>query len=180
MDPIGWLEDNERYFSREMNGYDRAPVGPYLSTLPLIDRDGKMMDMGSGNGMLLKFLMTFSNHSLVPFGVDINEKAIEQAKKEVLPEFGENFEIGDVVNYHFPEGKYDVILANPFYAKPDMGGFTDRCLDNLNPGGRLLFRIHDDVLRYNEVERLDEMPGFKDKGMSVSEGYGLSFCVFDR
>ena len=156
-----WLEDNEKYFSKEMNGYSRAPIGPYLSTLPLIDRDGRAMDLGSGNGMLLKFLMTFSNHNLIPYGIDLNEEAIGQAVNEILPDFAGNFEIGDIVDYQFPKGKFDIIITNPFYSKPNMEEFTERCLDNVNPKGRLIYRIHSEVLVNNNVERLDNIPDFK-------------------
>jgi len=84
MDAVKWLENHRNFFSPEMNGYSNVPIGPYLSTLPLIDGNGKIIDSGCGNGMLLKFLIEFSGHSLIPFGIDLNEKAIAQASKEIL------------------------------------------------------------------------------------------------
>ena len=180
MDAIRWLEQNRQYFSREMNGYKDIPIGPYLSTLPLIDRDGKVMDLGSGNGMLLKFLMDFSGHNLNPFGVDINGLAIQQATQEVLPGFAEQFYIEDVNSHKFQDGPFSIIITNPFYSKPNMREFTERCLDNLCSGGRLLYRIHNDVLEAYNINSLEKLPDFKNLGMRVSNGYGLSFCTFDK
>ncbi|MBL7206686.1 MAG: class I SAM-dependent methyltransferase [Candidatus Aenigmarchaeota archaeon] len=78
-----WYEEQRKYFSIEMNGYRNPPELQYASILPLIDRDGKVLDAGCGNGMLLKFLMEFSGHNIVPFGIDTWDEAIEQAKTEV-------------------------------------------------------------------------------------------------
>ncbi len=165
-----------------MNGYSVPPLGPYLSTLPLVDRDGEIMDLGSGNGMLLKFLSLFSHHTLTPFGIDLNADAIEQAKTVVLPDYADNFQVRDVINfiYDSPQRTYDLLVGNPFYAKPHLRDFTESCLQHLNPKGRLIYRIHDDVLARNRVDRLEDIPAFADLGMRISQGYGVSFCVFDR
>lgn len=180
MDPIQWLEKNEKHFSVEMNGYRSPPIGPYLSTLPLIDKDGKTMDLGSGNGMLLKFLMLFSSHQLNPYGIDLNEVAIKEAKHNILPEFSKQFSVENVINHEFSDGPYSIIIANPFYSNPNMRQFTEKCLDNLEKKGRLLYRVHDDVLKHNKVNKLEDLSDFKNLGMKVSQGYGLSFCIFDR
>lgn len=178
--PFQWLVDNSGYFSRELNGYTRPPIGPYLSTLPLIDRDGKIIDFGSGNGMLLKFLMLFSKHKLEPFGIDVNPQAIKQAAEEVLPGYANNFCVEDVNLYNFKESPFDIIITNPFYAHKKMREFTEKCLYHLNHGGRLIYRIHDDVLSAHKIDRLEELPEFHNLGMRVSNGDGLMFCVFDK
>jgi predicted RNA methylase len=180
MDPITWLKENERFFSTEMNGYSAPPIGPYLSTLPLIDRDGKILDLGAGNAMLLKFLIKFSGHELSPFGIDIIPQAISQAKEKIFPDYSPlRFYVDDVNTHKFSEGPHNIIISNPFYAK-NMREFTEKCLDNLHNNGRLIYRIHDDVLYYNKVNKLDDLPDFKNLGMKVSRGQGLSFCVFDK
>ncbi len=177
---IDWLNAHKQYFSSELNGYSHPPIGPYLSTLPLIDRDGKIIDLGSGNGMLLKFLMKFSGHELSPFGIDINSRAIMQAKKEIFPEYSPlRFSVEDVNTYKFSKGPYNIIISNPFYS-PNMRKFTETCLDNLTQGGKLIYRIHNDVIHHNNIKNLDDIPDLKNLGMKVSNGCGLSFCVFDR
>lgn len=180
MDAIKWLEENEKHFSIDMNGYSSPPIRQYISTLPLIDRDGKTMDLGSGNAMLLKFLMHFSNHQLIPYGIDLNEHAIKEAKQKVLPEFAEQFSIENVINHNFSNGPYSIIISNPFYSSPQMRRFTEKCLDNLDKGGRLIYRIHDDVLSHNKINKLEDLSDFKNLGMKVSRGYDLSFCTFDK
>lgn len=180
MEPHDWLYHHEKFFSTDLNGYSRPPIGPYLSTLPLIDRDGKIMDLGCGNGMLLKFLQRFSGHQLVPFGIDHKELPIVQARTEVLPEHVANFQVADVNDYRFEEGPFDLIISNPVYAGSRMRQFTEHCLAHLSPGGRLIYRLHDDVVRANNLSRPQEHPAFQDLGMRVSQGAGLLFCVFDR
>lgn len=179
MRQVQWLSINKKFFSTEMNGYSEPPLGPYISTLPLIDRDGKILDLGCGNGMLLQFLLEFSQHKLTPYGVDHTFKAVTQASTEILPEFKNNFEHGDVNNYNFRKGPFDIIIANPFYSN-NKKEFTDKCLSNLYHDGRLIYRIHNDVLRDNNIKNLEELPEFQNRGMRVSQGDGLSFCVFEK
>ena len=151
-DPMEWLRDNRRHFSREMNGYSDIPIKAYFSTLPLIDRDGHVADLGCGNGMLLKFIMNFSGHLLVPYGIDVNEKAVREAKEAILPaDYADNFRVCDVMDYDFREGPFEIIISNPLYAcqkgkKPRIMEFTEACLGSLSPGGRLIYRVHRDGL----------------------------------
>jgi len=180
MDAVKWLENHRNFFSPEMNGYSNVPIGPYLSTLPLIDGNGKIIDSGCGNGMLLKFLIEFSGHSLIPFGIDLNEKAIAQASKEILSDYADNFLVEDVKTYDFNEGPFDFIITNPFYAKPKMREFTEKCLKNLKVGGRLIYRVHDDVLKRNMINDLGELPDFEGLGMKTIQGRGLIFGIFEK
>ena len=83
--------------------------------------------------MLCLFLMEFSNHNLIPYGIDVNEKSIERAK-ELLPEFKSNFIVKNVNDYDFSEGPFDIIITNPFYARDTIDNFLTKCLSGLNPG----------------------------------------------
>lgn len=180
MDPVQWLESKKQYFSQEMNGYPRPPRGPYISTLPLIDRDGKIMDLGCGNGMLLAFLMKFSGHELEPYGIDCKPKPIGQARGEILPEYERNFRVAHISEYDYAEGPFDIIIANPFHVDLGIDAFTQRCLSHLIQGGRLVYRIHDDVLRGNKIKTVQEVGGWQFMNMRVSRGEGLELCVFDK
>jgi len=53
---------------------------------------GSVLDLGCGNGVLLKKIC--SNNQLVPYGVDIRESCLDHAR-ELLPGFSENFIDGD-------------------------------------------------------------------------------------
>ena len=175
-----WFKKNERFFSTEMNGYNYMPIDSYLFTLFFINRNGKVMDLGCGNGILLKFLMTFSSHSLIPFGVDLNKKAIRQAKEVLLPRYKDNFTVDNVKDYDFRNGPFDFIIANPFYSRPNMRNFTKKCLKNLNDDGRLIFRIHNDVLKRYKISSLKEIRDFKFLGMKTFKFYDLEIAVLDK
>lgn len=180
MEIIFWLDKNRQYFSKELNGYVNPPSGPYLSILPLIDRGGKILELGSGNGMLLKFLMKFSGHKITPFGIDKKKKVINRAKTEILPNYKDNFTVSDVMDYDFENGSFDIIITNPFYAKPNMRGFTKKCLENLNTSGRLIYAVPNDVLKSNCMIGLNDVKDFKGLNMRISKGFDLSFGIFDK
>jgi len=153
-------------------------LGPYISTLPLIDRDGKIIDLGCGNGMLIKFIMEFSGHTFIPYGIDIEHKPIKHAKI-IHHEYAHNFRAYDINNYDFSEGPFDIIISSPSYA-PNMRKYTYTCVENLAEKGRLIYRMHDDVIRKLNLHKLDELEDFEGLNMRISKGDGLVFCIFDR
>jgi SAM-dependent methyltransferase len=179
-DPMNWLLENEKYFSVELNGYRKPPIGPYLTTLPLVDRDGKILDLGMGNAMLLKFLSKFSDHKLIPYGVEIKLKPLEQAIQEILPQYSVNFLLGDVNEYDFREGPFDIIITNPFYAHPNLRAFTENCFEHLSSDGRIIYRIHDDVLEHFGIKSLSELRDFDGFNMKTSVGQGLVYGIIDK
>lgn len=177
--PIDWLKNNAQYFSPEMNGYSGPPIGQYLSTLPLIDRNGKIIDLGCGNGMLLKFLIEFSSKSLECYGVDINEKAIKEAKI-LLPIFQSNFIVDDVRKVELGKKPYDIIITNPFYAHPNLADYVYKCINGLTDAGKLIFRVHDDVLKKNNIKSILEIELFRKLGLITSRGSGLEIGILDK
>ncbi len=180
MDPITWLKENKRFFSAEMNGHNSVPFNSYLFALPLIDRPGKVIDLGCGNGMFLKFLTLFSGHRLEPFGVDSNYSAVEEAKERVLPAHKKNFCFGDVNEYDFSRGPFDIIIADPFYAKGRFSEFKKACLDNLSSDGRLIFRIYHPSLKDKNLNIDRVLPAAHIPGMRFSRAPGAIFGVFDK
>lgn len=179
-DQITWFKSNKHRFSIELNGYDNSPIGPYIGTLALIDRSGKILDIGAGNGMQLKFLTTFSYHNLIPYGVEINAKAFNQSINEILPEYSKNFKLIDIKDYDFKEGPFDIILVdNPLIAYPtyDIVEFTKICMKHLSAMGKIIYKIHADALRkYN----ITDLSVFQNLGMQISSGQKLIFCVLTR
>ena len=184
--PEKWLVERKNYFSMDMNGYDKPPSYSYMPTLHHINRNGKIMDLGCGNGMLLKFLIKFSGKQLEPFGIDHNEECIYQAVSEVLPEYAQNFRICDIINYYFLENSFDIIIANPFhtYTKYSIAEFTKQCIESLNYSGRLIYRIHDDVLENINIETIEDIEDFsrfiKNSEMKAYHYQGITICTADK
>ena len=107
---INWFKTNKDHFTINMNGFAKPPILSYLSLLPLIDKSGSILDIGSGNCMLLKFIMEFSEHNIIPYGIDTNPEAIKYAVEEVLPEFSDNFLIDSIDSFHSEKFKFDIII----------------------------------------------------------------------
>lgn len=55
-----------------------------------IHKDGTILDIGCANGFLLRSFQEWSGHALTPYGLDLNESFIEQAKL-LFPEHKDHF-----------------------------------------------------------------------------------------
>src|SRR4051794_20732491 len=80
-----------------------------------IDHDGSVLDVGCANGFFLRSLQEWSGYSLVPYGIDIEEPLIVQAKN-LFPEYKNNFCVLDVrsiknIGQCMPK-RYDFIFWN--------------------------------------------------------------------
>jgi SAM-dependent methyltransferase len=65
-----------------------------------IDKGGSILDIGCANGFLLRSFQEWSGHALTPYGLDLNESFIDQAKN-LFPQYKENFLQFDILE--FPE-----------------------------------------------------------------------------
>lgn len=82
----------------------------------LIDHDGSILDIGCANGFFLKSLQEWSGCQLVPYGIDIEQQLVSQARA-LFPQHQDNFKELSVINIHelSPLGlpdKYDFIFWN--------------------------------------------------------------------
>jgi tRNA1(Val) A37 N6-methylase TrmN6 len=163
------------------NGYFSCPSDIYAGFLPFIRRSGQILELGCGNGMLLRYLCEHSNHQLIPFGVDIDPRAIKTARTTILPEFAGNFCVGDV-RAHEDERKFDVVLTNPIFANPhfhrqhdgeslllcsdgSMRRYIERC--------RSLLQRDGDLILYSYEEEHHRIPNFAN--VFALETAGLQF-----
>lgn len=55
-----------------------------------ITREGSFLDVGCGNGFLLRCLQEWSEFSIIPYGIDINEDFLSQVQ-DVFPSSQDNF-----------------------------------------------------------------------------------------
>ncbi len=101
------------------NGFKEYPQEIYDIFLNLIDGDGKIIDLGCGNGLLLKHIIENSKYKLIPYGVDFIEESITQAKKLIFPEYSDNFIVANISEVKLKERYYDFILFDPTHVHID-------------------------------------------------------------
>lgn len=123
--------------------------------MSLIDHDGKVIDLGCGNGLLLRHIVTRSKYKVIPYGVDFIEESIYQARERILPEYYDNFIIGNIVNVDLGVDNYDFILIDPYDIHPDdLEEVINRVVKACRPGGKVIFYTYRDVLRILRIINL--------------------------
>jgi hypothetical protein len=139
---------------------------PILKTanLVLAENSGMVLDLGCGNGALLKKLVE-ANPSLVPFGIDSDSARIAHAR-ELLPRLGDNFVAGNLFDLEsvWPEGRtYALALVMPgrllevapAQAAALRARLRDRC-DRI-----LIYAYGDWLTRHGDLKGLAAAAGFK-------------------
>ena len=160
--PEDWFTARAPLFSQ--NGYRALPRSIYQAFLQVVDRPGSILELGCGNGLLLRFLHDHSPHALDCCGIDINPEAIRTAHTQVFPQRTHAFVVGDVRTCELPPGQHTLLLANPLYADPGyyeqqsgqiqrlygdgfIARYLQRCRDALAKGGRLILFSYAEQLR---------------------------------
>ncbi len=129
------------------NGFKEYPADIYDLFLSLIDRNGRVLDLGCGNGLMLKHLVTRSRYKLVPYGVDFIEESIRQAREKILPEYAENFKVANIADVELEEKFYDFIFFDPYSVHPDdLEPVVEKLLRACRPRGKVIFYTYRDVL----------------------------------
>lgn len=82
----------------------------------MTDKGGKVIDIGCDNCMLLKFICEFSGYKIETLGIDWNIKAIDSAKRNVLPKVSKNFIINDIDSCLQLKNRFNLIICNPFHS----------------------------------------------------------------
>lgn len=130
------------------NGFDVYPDEIYDLFLSLVNRDGRVVDLGCGNGLMLRHLVTKSQYKLVPYGVDFIKESIKQAKEVVIPEYAENFKVGNIVDIDLSANFFDFIFFDPYDVHPDdLQPMIYKILTACKPGGEIIFYTYADVLK---------------------------------
>jgi len=142
-----WKENDGSDIFRP-NGFSEYPHEVYDVFLGLIDHDGRVIDLGCGNCLMLRHLTTRSEHKLIPYGVDLIEESIKQAKEVILPMYAENFIVANIVDIDLGVNFFDFIFFDPYHVhSDDMEGMIDKLLKACKPGGRIVFYTYTDVLK---------------------------------
>ncbi|MEB3779526.1 MAG: class I SAM-dependent methyltransferase [Desulfurococcales archaeon] len=137
------------------NGFREYPHDIYNTFLRLIDGDGKIIDLGCGNGLLLKHIVTRSRYNLIPYGIDFIEESIKQAKELIFPEYHDNFSVANIADVDLGESLYDFILFDPTHVHVDDHlRVLDKVLKACRPGGKVIFYIYKDMLRILKIAKI--------------------------
>lgn len=90
---LKWYYADNGFPSLEVMEVSHAPVVK-LATATLSQAGGNVLDLGCGNGMLLKRICE-SNHNVIPWGVDRSIDRIDHARL-LNPRFADNFVLADI------------------------------------------------------------------------------------
>jgi len=105
--------------------------------IPYLPDGGKILDLGCGNGRLLKVIQS-AGKKYEYLGVDFSDKLLEQAR-QLFPD--EHFEQADMARLNFPENSFDVICLIASFHHLDNKKEREDLLNNiyrwLKPGGVL-------------------------------------------
>lgn len=142
-----YWRDNDGSDILKPNGFDEYPCEIYNQLMKPIDRDGSVLDLGCGNGLFLKHIMKYSGYRITPYGIDFIEESIRQARELILPEYAENFRVGNIAYIELEESRYDYIYfdpysVHPYHLKPVLNKIIKAC----KPGGKIIFYTYRDVL----------------------------------
>lgn len=137
-----------------------------------IHKDGSFLDLGSGNGFLIRCLQEWSGCSLVPYGVDINSDYIQKAK-QLFPEYEQNFVVFDsrdidMLSDYLPV-QYDFIFHSSnwstFPPKRRHVELLDTMIEYVKPGGRLIVGSYSE----EKTDNLNAIEGLKELGARFDE-----------
>jgi SAM-dependent methyltransferase len=131
-----------------------------------INRDGTILDIGCGSGFLLKCLLEWSDHRLIPYGIDNNPKRIELAKM-LLPKYTNNIveekvESLDLVGKGLPKTfdfVYWNVWSNYAFQEESMLQAFKLIVGCVADGGRLImgFYPNNKEERVYDLKKLDRL-----------------------
>jgi SAM-dependent methyltransferase len=118
---------------------ERGQALAYLPFLEVIMKPGTVLDLGCGNGMLLRFLRRNCPCDLTPHGVDFLPESIREARQQVLPDFAGNLRVGNVTDVDLPPASFTFVITSVDYvATGERRAYVTRCYEAVAPGGRLI------------------------------------------
>ncbi len=95
----------------------------------------KVLDIGCADGHILNWFRKVRTHDVETYGVDLNEAAIEKARKQGHTVYAGRFEEVDI-----PEATFDFVWASHIIEHvPDPKAFTEKVYQLLKPGGIFWF-----------------------------------------
>lgn len=139
----GGIIITQNYFNSIAKEWDKHPregenfIGKALSLLPDFD-DPYILDIGTGTGVLIPYLIDEYGDSVSIVALDYAEKMIEIARGKYGDYQNIDFVVDDFYDYQFSHS-FDIIIGySVFPHLPDKEKVLQKMREGLNAGGRLL------------------------------------------
>jgi len=175
-----WENNNGNNFCRP-NGFDKLPENIYQVFAKEIDKNGKILDLGCGNGLMLKYLMRTSGYKLIPFGVDFTKLSIKQAKEILHFQHSANFVTANVVDYSFEKGPFDFIFTALHHIfHNDRKKYLEKLIKNCKKGGKIIFYEYTDVLMAENYLWVGQFPELKNWKLIRKDYSGVSLAIWKK
>lgn len=137
------VESNRNFFNNKAEEWDNIVHHDpgkiqYLLNLLGPGKGEAILDVGTGTGVILPYLVDLTAGQGRITAIDLAEKMIQQAQKK-YGRYPIEFISGDVTFYPLPEKSYDAIICYSVFPHfVDPGLTVKRLAALLKPGGRLL------------------------------------------
>lgn len=136
-------EENRSFFNSRANLWDQTVIHnprriESLIKLLEIKKGDAVLDVGTGTGVLIPYLLMAAGNDCRITAIDLAENMIEVARAKFSGDEVE-FICGDVADYPLPANFFDIVVCYSVFPHfVDPAGVLARLADLLKPGGRLL------------------------------------------
>lgn len=158
-----WYALDNGFETREIMDAGHQPI-VRLARMSLSEKGGRVLDLGCGNGALLKKICESGTSGTIPYGIEVDPVKIEHARL-LHPGFAANFKVGDMFGDQLwaDDSHYRLVIlmpgklleVSPEQAEKLRTRLKNRC-DQI-----LLYAYGDWLTRYNDLSGLCSMAGFK-------------------
>ena len=194
--------DKKAYFDQAAEMWDRrfhtSNLSKFLESLVPqfgITSGQKILDVGTGTGILVPYLTKAVGHNGSVTAIDYSEKMLQRCEKKHSHIKNVNIRVGNIEEKIFPPESFDVIIC--FGVFPHLDN-KQQALNNMNyalePHGKLVIAhalsseelrahhkkvsvhvAHATLPEKNEMTKLLEQAGFT--GISIKDEPGLYLCI---
>ena len=124
-----------------------------IAEMACIPRGGSVLDVGTGTGVMLPFIHSYTGSEGKITALDIAEKMLEVAA-EKYPYDNIEYTLGDISEICFPLSTYDVIMCYSVFPHfKDKQGILVKLATLLKPGGRVVIAHSQSREAINSIHR---------------------------
>jgi SAM-dependent methyltransferase len=174
-----WNCKNDSLWVR--NGFNTYPFKIYTYFESIINELNnnkviKVIDLGCGNGLLLKHIVDSLNCEVIPYGVDFLIDSIKQAQKIIHPKFANNFVVANFIDYDYENAPFDFTLVDPYHIhENDLFNVVQKIANKTNIA--LIFYSYADVLNELNYSSITSFPVLEKLSLQVFSYKEISIGV---